>query len=66
MLKAKTTNVRDIDQIGPPPRQDRIHLNLIVRCVPDFLRDVHASAVADIAKENDVSAESWDARSCAA
>lgn len=51
MLKAKTMNVRDIEQDGPSPRQDRLHLHLIVRCVPEFLRDVHQSAVADPTKE---------------
>ena len=51
MLKAKAMNVRDIPQDGPSPRQDRLHLKLIVRCVPEFLRDVHQSAVADPTKE---------------
>lgn len=51
MLKAKTRNVRDIPQDGPSPRQDRLHLQLIVRCVPEFLRDVHQSAVADPTRE---------------
>lgn len=50
VLKAKTMNVRDIDQDGPSPRQDRLHLHLIARCVPEFLRDVHQSAVADSTK----------------
>jgi hypothetical protein len=53
MLKGKAANVRDFDQVGPPPRQDRIHLKLLVHCVPEFLRDVHASAVADATKEKD-------------
>ena len=53
MLKAKTMNVRDIPQDGPSPRQDRQHLNLISRCVPQFLRDVHTSATADAAKEKE-------------
>lgn len=51
MLKAKAMNVRDIPQDGPSPRQDRHHLQLIVRCVPEFLRDVHQSAVADPTKQ---------------
>jgi hypothetical protein len=51
MLKAKAMNVRDIPQDGPSPRQDRLHLQLIVRCVPEFLRDVHQSAVADPTKQ---------------
>jgi len=50
MLKAKAMNVRDIPQDGPSPRQDRLHLQLIVRCVPEFLRDVHQSAAADPTK----------------
>lgn len=53
MLKAKTANVRDIDQVGPPVRQDRLHLQLIVRCVPEFLRDVHQSAVTDRGREKE-------------
>ena len=53
MLKAKTANVRDIDQVGPPMRQDRLHLQLIVRCVPEFLRDVHQSAVTDRGREKE-------------
>jgi len=51
MLKAKAMNVRDIPQDGPSPRQDRLHLQLIVRCVPEFLRDVHQSAAVDSTKE---------------
>jgi hypothetical protein len=51
MLKAKAMNVRHIPQEGPSPRQDRLHLQLIVRCVPEFLRDVHQSAVADPTKQ---------------
>jgi hypothetical protein len=53
MLKAKTANVRDIDQVGPPVRQDLLHLQLIVRCVPEFLRDVHQSAVTDRGREKE-------------
>ncbi|MGH8018924.1 MAG: hypothetical protein ACREIA_11630 [Opitutaceae bacterium] len=41
MLKAKAANVRDINQDGPPPRHDREHLQLVARCVPLYLRDVH-------------------------
>ena len=33
MLKAKAANVREIDQAGPPPRQDRAHLHIIAQCV---------------------------------
>lgn len=53
MLKAKAANVRDIDQAGPPPRQDRVHLQLVARCVPAFLRDVHQNAVSDPAREKE-------------
>jgi hypothetical protein len=53
MLKAKTMNVRDIPQEGPSPRQDRQHLKLISRCVPQFLRDIHASAAADAGREKE-------------
>ena len=51
MLKAKAANIRDIGQAGPPPRQGRAHLHLIARCVPEFLRDVHQSAIADCNRE---------------
>lgn len=47
MLKAKAANVRDIRQDDVPPRHDRQHLQLIARCVPPYLRDVHASAIAN-------------------
>lgn len=47
MLKAKAANVRELDQIGPPPRQDRAHLQLVVQCVAPFLRDAHRQAVGD-------------------
>jgi hypothetical protein len=53
MLKAKAANVRDIDQVGPPARQDRAHLHLVARCLPLFLRDVHQSAVADSTREKE-------------
>lgn len=45
MLRAKAANVREIEQAGPPPRQDRAHLRLIARCVAPFLRDAHQQAV---------------------
>ncbi len=51
MLKAKAMNVRDIPQDGPAPRQDRLHLGLIARCVPEFLREIHTCAVAEPTKE---------------
>jgi len=51
MLKAKAANVRDINQDGPPPRQDRAHLQLLARCWPPYLRDIHAAAIAQPDKE---------------
>ena len=53
MLKAKAANVRDIDQTGIPPRQDRLHLQLVARCVPEFLREVHRDAVTEPNREKD-------------
>jgi hypothetical protein len=47
MLKAKAANVRDLDQVGPPPRHDRQHLQLIARCWPRYLRELHANAVQE-------------------
>ena len=47
MLKAKAANVRDLKQDDTPPRHDRLHLQLIARCVPLYLRDVHQAAVRD-------------------
>jgi hypothetical protein len=47
MLKAKAANVRELDQEGPPPRQDRAHLQIIAQCVAPFLRDAHTQAVQD-------------------
>lgn len=44
MLKAKVANVRELDQAGPPPRQDRAHLHIIAQCVAPFLRDAHQQA----------------------
>ncbi len=46
MLKAKAANVRDIKQDDHPPRHDREHLQVIARCVPLYLREVHAAAVS--------------------
>lgn len=51
MLKAKAANVRDIDQNGTPPRQDRLHLRLVARCVPEFLLEVYRDAVSDPSRE---------------
>lgn len=47
MLKAKAANVRELDQAGPPPRQDRTHLQIIAQCVAPFLRDAHQQASSD-------------------
>lgn len=44
MLKAKAYNVRKFKQDGDPPRHDREHLELIARCVPEFLRELHDGA----------------------
>ncbi len=45
MLKAKAANVRDIKQDDDPPRHDRLHLQLVARCVPLYLRDAHQAAL---------------------
>lgn len=47
MLKAKAANVRELDQTGPPPRQDRAHLHIIAQCVAPFLRDAHQQVSGD-------------------
>jgi hypothetical protein len=47
LLKSKAANVRDLDQVGPPPRHDRPHLELIARCLPLYLRRLHEGAVAN-------------------
>ena len=46
MLKAKAVCVRDLDQTGPPLRHDRRHLQLVARCLPHFLTQIHAEAIA--------------------
>lgn len=53
MLKAKAANVRDIKQDDEPPRHDREHLHLIARCVPLYLREVHAAAVTNPSLEKE-------------
>lgn len=53
MLKAKAANVRDIKQDAVPPRHDREHLQLIARCVPLYLADVHQAAVKNPAIEKE-------------
>lgn len=45
MLKAKAYNVRKFKQDDNPPRHDRAHLELIARCLPEFLREVHGTAL---------------------
>lgn len=45
MLKAKAANVRDLKQDENPPRHDREHLQLLAKCVPHYLREVHSQAV---------------------
>lgn len=47
MLKAKAANVRDIKPDPSSPRHDREHLQLIARCVPIYLRNMHAAGVAN-------------------
>ncbi len=53
MLKAKAANVRDLNQEGASPRHDRPHLQLIARCVPLYLREIHALAVEKPALEKE-------------
>jgi hypothetical protein len=47
LLKSKAANVRDLDQVGPPPRHDVPHLHLISRCVPIYLRRAHEFATGN-------------------
>lgn len=54
MLKAKAANVRDIKQDGDPPRHDREHLQLIARCFPIHLRQMHEAGVENPAIEKEV------------
>ena len=53
MLKAKAANVRDLKQDDTPPRHDRLHLQLVARCVPLYLREVHQAAVQNPANEKE-------------
>jgi hypothetical protein len=53
MLKAKVANVRELDQAGPPPRQDRAHLHIIAQCVAPFLRDAHQQSAGNPALHGD-------------
>jgi hypothetical protein len=65
MLKAKAYNARKFKQDGNPPRHDREHLELIARCVPEFLRELHDGALrlqrADDAAAKDASENTADA-----
>lgn len=45
MLKAKAYNVRHFKQDDDPPRHDREHLEVIAKCFPEYLREVHETAV---------------------
>jgi hypothetical protein len=56
LLKAKAANVRDLDQVGPPPRQDINHLQLVARCLPIYLRQIHAQAQENPAAQKKVAA----------
>lgn len=47
LLKAKATNLRELDQKGPPPRHDREHLGLIVQCIPLFIKSILAQPEAE-------------------
>lgn len=53
MLKAKVANVRELDQTGPPPRQDRAHLQIIAQCVAPFLLDAHRQSAGNPALHGD-------------
>lgn len=53
MLKAKAANVRDFKQDDIPLRHDRQHLQLLARCVPYYLREVHQHAIDDPAFEKE-------------
>jgi hypothetical protein len=56
MLKAKAYNVRKFKQDDDPPRHDRAHLELITRCVPEFLRELHDGALR-LQRARDVAAK---------
>jgi hypothetical protein len=45
MVKAKAYNVRKFKQDDNPPRHDREHLELIAKCVPEYLREIHQAAI---------------------
>ena len=45
MVKAKAYNVRKFKQDDNPPRHDREHLELIAKCVPEYLREIHEAAI---------------------
>jgi hypothetical protein len=43
---------RDLDQVGPPERHDRSHLQLVTRFFPLYLRHIHRSAIENPATQN--------------
>jgi hypothetical protein len=45
MVKAKAYNVRKFKQDDTPPRHDREHLELIAKCLPEYLREIHQAAI---------------------
>jgi hypothetical protein len=69
MLKAKAYNVRHFKQDDDPPRHDREHLELIAKCFPEYLREVHQTALrllsSDHAAAKDASKEAAAAVSAA-
>jgi hypothetical protein len=52
LLKAKAANVRDFDQVGPPERHDRHHLQLVARFFPLYLRRIHGGAIENPVTQN--------------
>ncbi|PTY02057.1 hypothetical protein DB347_25200 [Opitutaceae bacterium EW11] len=69
MVKAKAYNARKFKQDDNPPRHDREHLELIAKCLPEYLREIHATAVrlktANPAAAQDAIKEAADAVSAA-
>jgi len=47
LLKAKAANVRHFPQDGPDPRNDLEHFHLLVKIIPEYLRDIHEQARID-------------------
>lgn len=48
MVRAKAANLRELNQDGPPPRQDRPHLHIIAQCVEPFIRSAHEQSVPNV------------------